>query len=232
MSELLLRDVERRFRSGAGVGPVSLALHSGEALGLVGPNGAGKTTLMHSIVGIERKWTGSITLDGVPVDGIALCERSFLATYPAYPSTLNVREVIDLDLCLRGIDLSTTEYEAMLNTFGLADHLDLRIANASTGMAKRVGLALAFAGMPKLIVLDEPLDGLDLSASLSLRQQVRDAVDRGALVIVSSHILSFLDDVATRVAFLMGGMVRADLPIGSGDLEETYLQLSKGGEPC
>ncbi|RNE64101.1 ABC transporter ATP-binding protein [Cryobacterium tepidiphilum] len=203
-----LQNVSRRFGDVLAVDDVSLDIDSGTILGLLGPNGAGKTTLISLLEGLRRPSSGTVELfGGSPRDHRT---RQALGSTPqetALPATLRVGEVIDF--VGRHFDAPMTT-DAVAGEFGLGDVLKRQTGSLSGGQKRRLSVALAFVGRPKLVLLDEPTTGLDVDARRTLWDALRCQHENGATVVVTSHYLEEIEALAQRVVVMGHGRVIAD----------------------
>lgn len=182
---------------------VDLHVETGRVYGLLGPNGAGKSTLLKMITGMLRPTSGAIVFDGHPWSREDLFDiGSLIETPPLYPN-LTAHENMRVRTTLLGLD--GARIDEALAAVDLASTGRKRAGSFSLGMKQRLGIALALAGSPKLLVLDEPTNGLDPIGIEDLRAQIRSFADRGIAVIVSSHILSEVAHVADRVGIIADG---------------------------
>lgn len=211
---------------------VSFSLAEGEILGLVGPNGAGKTTLMKLIAGYNLPTHGAVQICGHDVireHDKAMREAAFLVEEPGLYPQLSGRDHVRLVLDSRG--LPRQNEEALSDLLNFPEQLDKKVRIYSIGMKQRLGLALCWAAQPKLLVLDEPLNGLDPDGIFLLREKMEQARSEGAAVLISSHLLSELQRVATRFLFLDHGRI---VGAGSGgdfvELESQYRRLFRETE--
>lgn len=182
----------------------------GEMIGLLGPNGAGKTTLLSLLTGLRAPSSGRVELFGgnprLPHN------RRFLGTTPqetGVPDTLRVGEIVDFVGKHYPEPLNTWE---LLEQFGLAESARRNAGALSGGQKRRLSVALAFVGNPKLVVLDEPTTGLDVDARNSLWEALRHHHRRGVTVLLTSHYLAEIEALAERVVVLDQGRVLADGP--------------------
>ena len=209
MSTLATLDaVSRSYGAVTAVDNVSLEINSGEILGLLGPNGAGKTTLISMLLGLRRPTSGSVRIFGSnPVDAAS---RRFLGSTPqetALPETLRVGEVIDF---VGSHFADRTATAALADEFGLGELLRKQTGALSGGQKRRLSVALAFVGNPKLVLLDEPTTGLDVDARRTLWAALRRQNEAGATVVVTSHYLEEIEALAERVVVMGHGRVLAD----------------------
>ena len=203
-----LDHVTRRFGDITAVDDVSLEIEAGTILGLLGPNGAGKTTVISMLQGLRRPTSGTVELfGGSPGDA---ARRRFLGSTPqetALPETLRVGEVIDYVGAHFADRIPTGELAA---EFGLDELLRRQTGSLSGGQKRRLSVALAFVGNPRLVLLDEPTTGLDVDARRTLWDALRRQHDRGATVVVTSHYLEEIEALAERVVVMGHGRVLAD----------------------
>lgn len=203
-----LDHVTRRFGDVTAVDDVSLEIEAGTMLGLLGPNGAGKTTVISLLQGLRRPSAGTVELfGGNPGDAVS---RQLLGSTPqetALPETLRVGEVIDFVGAHFADRTPTAELAA---EFGLDELLRRQTGSLSGGQKRRLSVALAFVGNPRLVLLDEPTTGLDVDARRTLWDALRRQHDRGATVVVTSHYLEEIEALAERVVVMGTGRVLAD----------------------
>lgn len=203
-----LDHVTRRFGDVVAVEDVSLEIEAGSMVGLLGPNGAGKTTLISLLNGLRRPTSGTVTLLGRSPQDVQA--RQSLGSTPqetALPPTLRVGEVIDF--VGKHFENPVTT-DALAEEFGLQSLLKRQTGALSGGQKRRLSVALAFVGRPKLVLLDEPTTGLDIDARHTLWQAVRRQHDAGATVVVTSHYLEEIEALAQRVVVMAEGRVIAD----------------------
>ncbi len=197
---------------------LDLRVGRGELVGLLGPNGAGKTTAIKLLLGLARPTSGSGRVLGAPLGDRATRGRiGYLPELFRYQPWLHAREVLALHAELARIparDRGRTVSDA-LDRVDLADRADDTVSGFSKGMQQRLGLAVALLGDPELILLDEPTSALDPVGRMDVRAIVRAARDRGATVILNSHLLTEVERVCDRVVILHHGRA-----IASGTLDE------------
>lgn len=201
-------DVTRRYGDVAALDGVSLDVPAGQLLGLLGPNGAGKSTLLHLLSGLRRPTSGTAELfGGDPRDA---ARRRRLGTTPqetGLPATLRVREVVDI--VARHYDDPLPSGE-LLERFGLAGLERRQTGGLSGGQRRRLAVALAFAGRPDLVLLDEPTTGLDVETRHTVWEAVREYHAAGGTVVLTSHYLDEVEALAERVVVVDHGRVLAD----------------------
>ena len=233
MSNLLeTRDLTRRFGRGAqaqdAVRDVSVHLRRGAVYGLLGPNGAGKSTLLKMVCGMLRPTSGQILFDGMPWRREDLYRiGSLIEEAPLYPN-LTARENLRVRTTLLG--LPERRVDEALEVVGLTDTGSKRAGRLSMGMKQRLGIACALLARPELLVLDEPTNGLDPLGIEELRGLVRGLAARGVTVLVSSHILSEVQQMADAVGIIYGGRLAYEAPLVEGqDLESLFMDVCRQG---
>ncbi len=233
MSNLLeTRDLTRRFGRGAqaqdAVRDVSVHLRRGAVYGLLGPNGAGKSTLLKMVCGMLRPTSGQILFDGMPWRREDLYRiGSLIEEAPLYPN-LTARENLRVRTTLLG--LPERRVDEALEVVGLIDTGSKRAGRFSMGMKQRLGIACALLARPELLVLDEPTNGLDPLGIEELRELVRGLAARGVTVLVSSHILSEVQQMADAVGIIYGGRLAYEAPLVEGqDLEALFMDVCRQG---
>jgi ABC-2 type transport system ATP-binding protein len=197
------------FGSLRAVDEVSFALRGGNLLGLIGPNGAGKTTLMRAAVGLQPLRRGSIRILDMPLSGDrdALRHVGFTPDTPPMYDELTVRQF--LNFIGQGYHLSPAEIEERidfwLDKVWLSEKANQKIKQLSRGMRQRVGIARTLLPNPSVILLDEPAAGLDPAGRAQFRQLLANLRDQGKALIVSSHILSDMDEYCTHIGIMSAG---------------------------
>ena len=197
---------------------LSLSVGRGELVGLLGPNGAGKTTAIKLVLGLARPTGGSGRVLGAPLgDRAARSRIGYLPELFRYQPWLRAREVLALHAELAGVAAArrAAAVEDALIWVGLTGRAGDPVSGFSKGMQQRLGLGVALLGQPELILLDEPTSALDPLGRTDVRAIVRAARDRGATVILNSHLLTEVEQVCDRVVILHRGRA-----IASGPLDE------------
>jgi ABC-2 type transport system ATP-binding protein len=212
---LELRHVTRRYGSLIAVRHLDFVVRPGEVLGYLGPNGSGKSTTVKMIVGLLPPTTGMILLDGQDIYEDLVTYKAQVGYVPeeAHVYTyLTGAEYLRLIGRLRRIRPSALEekIERFLALFGLDEDHHAPLAAYSKGMRQKILLSAALLHNPRVIVLDEPVSGLDVSSALVLRAIVRSLADYGRMVFYSSHELDTIEKISTRVMILHEGQVVAD----------------------
>ncbi|HEY6571729.1 MAG TPA: ABC transporter ATP-binding protein, partial [Candidatus Eisenbacteria bacterium] len=187
---------------------VTLELERGEIFGLLGPNGAGKTTTIKMILGLVRPSAGRVLLDGRdPSDPDARRKLGYLPENPCFYDHLTPLEYLDLSGALFGIapQVRRSRANELLERLGLATHARKPLRKFSKGMTQRVGLAQALINEPTLLVLDEPMSGLDPVGRAEVKALLREQRARGVTVLMSSHVLAETESICNRVGIMKAG---------------------------
>src|SRR6201991_3523798 len=211
------RGITKAFGEVVALDGIDLDVAQGQVHGLVGPNGAGKTTLLGLLLGLAVTDSGSLEILGTPVgrtlavpDGVA----GFVDGPGLYPS-LTARQNLAALASLRGYDADRTAgVDDALEQVGLTDVADDRIRGFSLGMRQRLGLAAALLTRPRLLVLDEPANGLDPAGTRHVHRVLTTLAADGAAVVLSSHRMDDLAALCTEVTILNGGRVVFSGPLG------------------
>jgi ABC-2 type transport system ATP-binding protein len=201
-------DVSRRYGDQLALDRVSLDVAAGELVGLLGPNGAGKSTLVSLLTGIRRPTAGRVELcGGDPRDPAGRRALGVTPQETGLPPALRVGEVVDF---VRAHFPEPYGRDELLDMFGLADLVRRQTGGLSGGQKRRVAVALAFVGRPRIVFLDEPTTGLDVEARRSLWDAIRDFHAAGGTVVLTSHYLEEIEALAQRVVVVNEGRVLVD----------------------
>ena len=201
------RDVCKSFAGMPVLRDLNLMIAPARVTAVVGPNGAGKTTLIKSILGLVRPDSGLLTFNGVPI-GTSPAYRAEIGYMPQiaqFPENLTGADMFAL---LRGLRGATTTDERLIDALGLRDSLARRLRVLSGGTKQKMNAAAAFMFKPALFILDEPTTGLDPVSAGVLKQRILEERAAGQTVIMTSHILADVDELADDVVFLHEGQVR------------------------
>ena len=205
---LVVKDLRREYADKVAVAGLSFEVRPGEILGLVGPNGAGKTTTLRSIAGILPVQRGSISVAGHSVSGDGHQARQHLAWIPDDPKpfdSLTVWEHLDLVAGLFGVPDWNRRATELLEFFSLGEKRDALGGELSRGMCQKLALAMAWLPEPKLMLMDEPLSGLDPRGIRTARLAIQEIAASGTAVILSSHLLELVQQLADRLLIIDEG---------------------------
>ena len=221
---LQTKNLCKTFKKQSAVNKVSLNIRKGCVYGLLGPNGAGKSTTLKMIAGILKPTDGEIIYDGKPWTRDALGEIGALIENPPIYENLTARENLEVRAILLGVDKS--RIDEVLKTVSLENTGKKKAGQFSLGMKQRLGIALALLGDPKLLILDEPTNGLDPIGIEELRELIKSFPEKGITVILSSHILSEVQMMADYVGIISEGVLGYEGKLLPGqDLEELFMNV-------
>jgi Cu-processing system ATP-binding protein len=200
-----ITNLSKRFGSLDVLRSVELVVRPGRVIAIVGPNGAAKTTLIKSVLGLTRPDAGHIVLDGADVIGgdAYRSQIGYMPQIARFPDNLTGAELIALLRDLRG-SAAVLDTE-LIRSFGLEDSLHKPLRVLSGGTRQKVNAAMAFLFAPQLLILDEPTAGLDPLSSSVLKDKILAERGAGKTVMVTSHIMNELEELADDVAFMLEG---------------------------
>lgn len=226
--EIELRGVTRRYGSRTAVNDLSLTVPRGSLYGLLGANGAGKTTCLNMITTLLPPSEGRIFVGGLDSVRQSTDLRRRIGYAPEEPqlySGLTPREFVELSAVLHDIDRSecADRAEQALKVLGLDDRADDPIATFSKGMRRKTLLAASIAHDPDVLVLDEPLEGLDVFAQAALKSLLRERVAQGKTVLYSSHTIEVVETLCTHVGLLAEGRL-----VAAGRVDDLKSELGIG----
>ncbi len=187
---------------------VNLTCNKGECIALIGPNGCGKTTLIKSILGMVIPTSGEITFEGQRINNDFNYRRhiGYMPQIGRYPDNMKVGQIIEMIKNIRNHQSALDE--DLLNEFRLKDIYNKQMRTLSGGTTQKVSATLAFLFNPRVLILDEPTAGLDPLASEILKEKIIQERKKGKLVLITSHLLSELDDLISEIVFMQEGHVK------------------------
>jgi ABC-2 type transport system ATP-binding protein len=234
---LEIRGLRKRFERPA-VDNLDLTVRRGEFYALVGPNGAGKTTTLRMVAGLLSPDAGDIFLAGVDARSNPVAAKRVLAWVSDEPmiyDKLTPLEYLEFVAGLWQVEAKTAQTRAheLLGWLGLTAHAQERCEGFSKGMRQKVALAGALVHDPQVIILDEPLTGLDAGSARQVKSVLRERVDEGGTIIMTTHILEVAERMADRIGIIAHGKLIAEGTLeelrararGTATLEDTFLTL-------
>ena len=217
-------DLCKNFKGQMAVNNVSLNIRRNSVYGLLGPNGAGKSTILKMLTGILRPTSGSIEFDGHPWKRNDLEHIGALIEMPPLYENLTAYENLKVRTTLLGLD--DARINEVLQIVQLTNTGKKRAGQFSLGMKQRLGIAIALLNSPQLLILDEPTNGLDPLGIEELRELIRSFPCKGITVILSSHILSEVQQIADHVGIIAGGVLGYEGELRAGeDLEQLFMDV-------
>jgi ABC-2 type transport system ATP-binding protein len=233
-----IRNLTKKYGAFTAVDDISLIAARGEIFGFLGPNGAGKTTTIRILAGLSLPTSGTVTVAGHDVVTDGLAAKAMIGYVPDRPylyEKLTGRELLQFVTNLYRKDWREAEPRAMMHLryFGLDDWVDARIENLSHGMKQKLVIVSALVHDPEVLVIDEPMVGLDALAQKQTRLLLRRLADEGKTVFLTTHTLSVAEAVCDRLAILNRGVIVAAGTTGEvkrerAALEDVFLELTYG----
>ncbi|RNL77404.1 ABC transporter ATP-binding protein [Sinomicrobium pectinilyticum] len=226
-----IQNLNKAFGRNQVLDNLSLEIDQKGVTAILGPNGSGKTTLIKSILGMVIPDKGAITINGKDIKKDVLYRENldYLPQIADFPDNLKVKELIKMIKDLRN---KPARDETLIRFFGLGPFLDKKFNTLSGGTRQKVNLVLAFMFDSPLIILDEPSSGLDPVSLIRLKEWINREKAQGKIILVTSHIMSFVEEIAENIAFLLDGKIYfngslSELKIKTGreDLEHAIAAL-------
>ena len=228
MKEIILetKSLCKTFKKQEAVKDISIKVSRNSIYGLLGPNGAGKSTLLKMITGMLRESSGEILFNGHKWSRKDLGDiGSLIEAAPLYEN-LTAKENLKVRTTVLGVPDS--RIEEVLKIVELEDTGKKRAGQFSMGMKQRLGIAIALLNNPKLLILDEPTNGLDPFGIQELRELIRSFPKKGITVILSSHMLSEVEQIADHIGIISGGILGYQEKLEKGqDLEKLFMEIAK-----
>lgn len=210
MKEVVLKTykVSKKYKDQIAVDNVNMTIRKGDIYGFIGQNGAGKTTLIRLITGLAHKTSGEIELFGGSSEAELNKGREFIGSLiesPAFYANMTARENLEVSRLVRNIP-NKESIDEVLNLVGLKDTGKKKVKDFSLGMRQRLGIANALLGNPKLLILDEPINGLDPKGIIEIRELLKKINrEKDITILISSHILGELSELATTYGIISHG---------------------------
>jgi|GEM_PF-655762 ABC-type multidrug transport system ATPase subunit len=230
--------VAKSFGEKTALRDISFAVPPGQICGLLGPNGAGKTTLFRLLMGILKATAGEIRIDGLDAfEQRVEVKRiiGFLPDEPVFYSYLSGQEILELSAAMHGLDVRSTmgRMQPLIARLRLSEDIGNFAEDYSRGMKKKLGLLLAMLHEPKLLVLDEPTNGLDVESTHLFYDLISDEAQRGTTIIFSTHLMDHVTRLCSHAVIINEGSVVAQGSLeelrrahGQASLEEVFLALT------
>lgn len=239
-----IEDLHKSYRDTVAVAGVSFVVHAGQTLGLVGPNGAGKTTIIRAACGIHPPTAGRILISGRDVVKRPVDAKRRLAYVPDDPKlfgTLTVWEHLRFIASAYDVQDQLNEYgEQLLAKFELTDKRSTMAEELSRGMRQKLAICCAYLHNPQALFLDEPLTGLDPRGIRTMKDSIYEQAKRGVAIVISSHLLSLVEDLCSHILVLhrgrrlyFGPLEKLRETVGdideSATLEDIFLHMTEDG---
>jgi ABC-2 type transport system ATP-binding protein len=231
--------VTKSFGAKVALNDISFSIPSGQICGLLGPNGAGKTTLFRLLMGILKVTDGALLIEGRDAfDDRVEVKRlvGFLPDEPVFYSYLSGREILELSAGMHGLDVKAAmdRVASIIARLRLADDINSYAEDYSRGMKKKLGLLLAMLHEPRLLILDEPTNGLDVESTHLFYDLMLEEAKRGVTVLFSTHLMDHVAKICSHAVIINEGRVVAKGSLGelrsafgeSSSLEDIFLKLT------
>lgn len=222
-----IKNISKQFGKFKALDNVCLSLDKGECIALIGPNGCGKTTLIKNILGMVLPSQGDIFYNGKCTRNDYMYRQhiGYMPQIGRYPENMSIGQVIEI---IKSIRHSKEELdETLIDSFQLKGMFNKKMNTLSGGTTQKVSAVLAFLFNPDVLILDEPTAGLDPIASEILKDKIIAEKQKGKLILITSHLLSELDDLITRLVFMQDGNVLFNKSIEQLKLETGEEKISK-----
>ncbi|NEU09542.1 ABC transporter ATP-binding protein [Flavihumibacter sp. R14] len=222
------KNITKQFGKLKALDNVSVSFAKGECIALLGPNGSGKTTLIKALLGMVVPDSGTIHFAGQDIANKWRYRNQigYMPQIGRYPENMTIAHVIDMMKDIRKAD-SGKHDEDLIESFGLKRMMDKRMRTLSGGTTQKVSASLAFLFNPDVLILDEPTAGLDPLSSELLKQKIIKEKQNGKLILITSHILSELDDLITEVFYMQEGRLLFHKKLSALKEETGEIKLSK-----
>ena len=238
---LQIKNIVKKFGSFTAVNGINVHIKQGELYGFLGQNGAGKTTTIKMIAGVYAPTFGSISINGIDISKDPVKAKLQIGYVPDQPylyDKLTGREFLYFSGGLYNLDKKIIQHkiDELVDVLNIESWLDKRTEEYSQGMRQRITIASALLHDPKLIILDEPMVGLDPQSAVLVKKILKQKVSEGASVFVSTHSLSFAEQICSRIGIIKAGVmiyedkreaietIKANL---NSNFEEVFLELTK-----
>ena len=201
-----IENLHKKFGKNEVLKGVDLSIKDGGIFAVLGPNGSGKTTLIKSVLGMVIPDQGNITVQGknIQKNSNYRHEIDYLPQIANFPSNLKVKELIRM---IKDLRKSTNDDERLIELFKLQPFLDKKLGNLSGGTKQKVNLVLTFMFDSPLIILDEPTTGLDPISLIRLKELIHVEKAKGKTILITSHIMSFVEEVSDEIVFILEGKI-------------------------
>jgi len=202
-----IKELHKKFGKNLVLKGVDLSINEGGIFAILGPNGSGKTTLIKSILGMVIPQSGTIQLNGKSIkkDWKYRNEIDYLPQIANFPNNLTVRELIKMIKDLRANN--TSEDQRLIELFKLEPFLTKKLGTLSGGTKQKVNIVLTFMFNSPLIILDEPTTGLDPISLIRLKDLIKTEKEKGKTILITSHIMSFVEEISDEIVFLLEGKI-------------------------
>lgn len=238
MSDIAIRtqNLSKNYGDTKACDNISISVKKGSVYGLIGKNGAGKTTLMRLLLGLTKPKSGNMEMLGYSQEEInkARAKTGFIIENPSFYENMTAYDNLMIRAKMIGLQDPISKIDQALNKLNLEGKGKNKVKNFSLGMKQNLGIASAILGEPELLILDEPVNGLDPIAIVNVREVLLDLVKKGSTILISSHILGEIQKLCTCYGFILDGKLvkevsEKELEDNDIDLEKLFVETAKGG---
>lgn len=225
-NKLEISNVTKLYDNKCGIKNVSVNINKGELIAFIGPNGAGKSTLVKIIAGLIKNLEGEVKLNGVSTtEPINKKSIGYMQDDLSFYEKMTVYEILYFicEIKYRGSYYNTID--DYLIRYDLYDKRNTYINKLSFGMQRKLSIVMSLIGNNRLIVLDEPTNGVDTAGILQLKHDLKRYVEKGSIVLITSHVLDWIEKICTRCIFLKSGEIVQDVQVGTVILEDEYEKI-------
>lgn len=222
---LIVRNLKKVYSNSRGLYELNVQLEPGTITAVIGPNGAGKSTFFNMMNGLVLPQSGECLLDGTNIYELPLDQTGFLPEANFLIDNFSVMQMIEYFVQMKSISVAKDRIHFLLDGFSMRDYQNEVIKRLSQGMRKRVAIICAILNVPKLLVLDEPLNALDIQSVVFLKKLLQEAKNKGSYILLSSHVLDFLDGLADNVVFLRDGKPVVQCSCTDVKIEDLYRNI-------
>ncbi len=211
MEAVKVINVKKRFGRLEVLKGINLSINRGEIVAILGPNASGKTTLLKIMVGLIKPSEGRVIINGIDAGNSIEFKKytGYMPQEPKFPENITPEELVEL-ICYVREEFPEKEIERLINLFGLKEHMKKKIRNLSGGTKQKLSALISLSFNPDILILDEPTAGLDPLSSRKLKEEIIKRKEEGKTIIITSHIISEVQNIADRIIFLMEGKIKID----------------------
>ena len=208
------KDIHKSFGKNHVLKGIDSTIKTGETTAILGPNGSGKTTLIKILLGMNHADKGDILVDETSIKNDWSYRKNidYLPQIANFPGNIKVKEIFAMIKDLRN---QKTRDQELIDYFSLEPYLNIKLSNLSGGFKQKVNLVLSLMFDSPFIILDEPTSGLDPVSMIKLKKLLKEEQDKGKTILITSHIMSFVEEISDRISFILDGKVYFD-----GNIEE------------
>ncbi len=217
--------LKKSYKKQSVINGIDYTFRDGEIYSIIGPNGSGKTTFLHCLAGVINMSSGCVELNGMEtMKRECKTDIGYAPDLDAIYPNISVEALLKFADTVKNQGENANQIEEMLKKYDLYTFKTKKFLECSCGMKKKIEMIMSFAGYPSLILLDEPTNGMDTSGIIYTKRLIDEAKSRGCTVIVTSHILDFVQDISDHNLFLSEGKIRYEVD-SSESLERIYEEL-------